>query len=154
MVPAPKVLILDLSKSYGGSNSRILSLMTRAKPGTVALAGLSSGAITKQAMQLGLTVHKVAGHKADPRLLLQLVNLIHQEGYNVLDSQNIQSKFWANLAALLTRTALVSTLNSWYAHEHGTTLLKGRLYTSLELMTNQSLDLYITVSEQDRQMLL
>jgi glycosyltransferase involved in cell wall biosynthesis len=72
----------------------------------------------------------------------------------VLDSQNIQSKFWANLAAILTRTALVSTLNSWYAHEHSTTWLKGRLYTSLELSTNQSLDLYITVSEKDRQMLL
>jgi glycosyltransferase involved in cell wall biosynthesis len=72
----------------------------------------------------------------------------------VLDSQNIQSKFWANLAALFTRTALVSTLNSWYAHEHSTTLVKGRLYTFLELGTNQSLDLYITVSEKDRQMLL
>jgi len=72
----------------------------------------------------------------------------------VLDSQNIQSKFWANLAALLTGTTLVSTLNSWYAHEHSTTLIKGRLYTSLELSTNQSLDLYITVSEKDRQMLL
>ena len=80
--------------------------------------------------------------------------MIREEGYNVLDSQNIQSKFWANLAALLTGTALVSTLNSWYAHEHSTTLMKGRLYTSLELWTNQGLDLYITVSEKDRQMLL
>jgi glycosyltransferase involved in cell wall biosynthesis len=54
----------------------------------------------------------------------------------------------------MTGTALVSTLNSWYAHEHSTTLLKGRLYTALELWTNQGLDLYITVSEKDRQMLL
>jgi glycosyltransferase involved in cell wall biosynthesis len=154
MVHVPKVLILDLSRNYGGSNSRILSLMTRAEPGTIGLAGLESGAITKQAVQLGLPVHKVAGHKADPRLLLRLLNVIRREGYNVLDSQNIQSKFWANLAALLTGTALVSTLNSWYAHEHSTTLMKGRLYTSLELLTNQSLDLYITVSEKDRQMLL
>lgn len=154
MHPSPKVLILDLSKNYGGSNSRILSLMTRARPGTVALAGLTSGAITKQAMQLGLPVHVVSGHKADPRLLSRLLQVIRQEGFNVLDSQNIQSKFWANLAALISGTALVSTLNSWYAHEHSTTLLKGRLYTSLELITNQSLDLYITVSQKDRQMLL
>jgi glycosyltransferase involved in cell wall biosynthesis len=55
---------------------------------------------------------------------------------------------------MFTRTALVSTLNSWYAHEHSTTLIKGRLYTWLELLTNQTLDLYITVSEKDRQMLL
>ena len=150
----PKVLILDLSKFYGGSNSRILSLMTRSKAGTIGLAGLKNGVITQQAMQMGLKVHVVAGHKADPRLLLRLMKVIREEGYNVLDSQNIQSKFWANLAALFTGTALVSTLNSWYAHEHSTTLMKGRLYTSLELLTNQSLDLYITVSQKDRDMLL
>ncbi|HUE99900.1 MAG TPA: glycosyltransferase [Anaerolineales bacterium] len=154
MSNSPKALIVDLSKNYGGSNSRILSLMTRAKPGTVALAGLESGVITKQAAHLGLPVHVVAAHKADPRLLFRLIQVIRREGYNILDSQNIQSKFWANLAAMITKTALVSTLNSWYAHEHSTTILKGRVYTSLELLTNQSLDLYITVSEKDRQMLL
>ena len=150
----PKVLILDLSKHYGGSNSRILSLMTRSKPGTIGLAGLKNGVITRQAQDLGLRVHAVSAHKADPRLLFRLMKVIREEGYNTLDSQNIQSKFWANLAALLTGNALVSTLNSWYAYEHSTTLVKGRLYTSLELLTNQSLDLYITVSEKDRQMLL
>jgi glycosyltransferase involved in cell wall biosynthesis len=154
MSDSPKVLILDLSKYYGGSNSRILSLMARSKPGTVGLAGLGNGVITQQATQMGLRVHALSGHKADPRLLFRLIKVIREEGYTVLDSQNIQSKFWANLAALMTGTALVSTLNSWYAHEHSTTLLKGRLYTALELWTNQGLDLYITVSEKDRQMLL
>jgi len=128
--------------------------MTRAKPGTIALAGLKSGAITGQAMKLGLPVHIVASHKADPRLLFRLISVIRQGGYNLLDSQNIQSKFWANLAALLTGTALVSTLNSWYANEHGKASTKGKIYTSLELLSNQSLDLYITVSEKDRQSLL
>ena len=32
-------------------------------------------------------------------------------------------------------------------------MVKGRLYTALELASNQSLDLYITVSEKDRQIL-
>jgi len=154
ITPSPKVLVVDLSNNYGGASSRVLSLMTHAKPGTIALAGLESGAITKQARQLGLPVHALANHKADPRLLFRLVRLIRQEGYNLLDSQNIQSKFWANLAAIVTGASLVSTLNSWYANEHGKTSLKGRIYTSLELLANQSLDLYITVSEKDRQSLL
>ncbi|HET6594612.1 MAG TPA: glycosyltransferase [Anaerolineales bacterium] len=154
MSDSPKVLILDLSKHYGGSNSRILSLMTRSNAGTIGLAGLKKGVITRQATQMGLNVHVVAEHKADPRLLFRLIKVIRKENYNVLDSQNIQSKFWANLAAMFTGTALVSTLNSWYAHEHSTTRFKGKFYTSLELFTNQSLDLYITVSEKDRQMLL
>ena len=151
---SPKVLVVDFSNYYGGASSRVLSLMARAKPGTIALASLESGAITRQARQLGLTVHALANHKADPRLLFRLIRLIHQECYNVLDSQNIQSKFWANLAAMVTRVSLISTLNSWYAKEHGKTSLKGRLYTSLELLSNQSLDLYITVSEKDRGALL
>jgi glycosyltransferase involved in cell wall biosynthesis len=128
--------------------------MARARPGTIALAGLGSGAIARQARRLGLPVHTVASHKADPRLLIHLVRIIRRGGYNLLDSQNIQSKFWANLAALLTQTSLVSTLNSWYANEHGKSSRKGRIYTALELLTNQSLDLYITVSERDRQSLL
>ncbi|HSA99600.1 MAG TPA: glycosyltransferase family 4 protein [Anaerolineales bacterium] len=151
---SPKVLIVDLSNKYGGSSSRVLSLMARAKPGTVALASLKHGAITGQALQLGLPVHVVAAHKADPRLLLRLIQVIRRGGYTLLDSQNIQSKFWASMAAMLTRTALVSTLNSWYANEHGKASIKGRIYTALELLTNQSLDLYITVSEKDRQSLL
>src|SRR5215213_608687 len=154
LTSTPKVLVVDLSNFYGGASSRVLSLMARAKPGTIALAGLESGAITRQAHQLGLSVYALANHKADPRLLFRLIQLIHKERYNVLDSQNIQSKFWANFAALMTRTSLVSTLNSWYANEHGQTSLKGRIYTSLELLSNQSLDLYITVSEKDRQSLL
>ena len=93
--------------------------MARAKPGTIALAGLKSGAITRQAMQLGLPVHVLAAHKADPRLLFRLIQVIRQGSYNLLDSQNIQSKFWANMAAMMTGHALVSTLNSWYANEHG-----------------------------------
>jgi glycosyltransferase involved in cell wall biosynthesis len=152
--PVPKVLIVDLSNNYGGSSSRVLSLMERAKPGTVALACLKSGAITRQAIRLGLPVHIVASHKADPRLLFRLIQVIRREGYNVLDSQNIQSKFWANLAAIMTQTSLVSTLNSWYANEHGKASIKGRMYTLIELGTNQSLDLYITVSEKDRHSLL
>ena len=151
---SPKVLVVDLSNHYGGASSRVLSLMARAKPGTIALAGLESGAITKQARQLGLPVHALAKHKADPSLLPRLVKLIRQEGYNLLDSQNIQSKFWANFAALITGTSLVSTLNSWYANEHGKASLKGRIYTALELFSNQSLDMYITVSEKDRRSLL
>ena len=151
---SPKTLIVDLSNFYGGASSRVLSLLAHAQPGTIGLAGLEHGVVATKARELGLPVHAVSHHKADPRLLFRLIKVIRQEGYNLLDSQNIQSKFWANLAALFTGSALVSTLNSWYTHEHSTNLLKGRFYLSLEFLSNQSLDLYITVSEKDRQMLL
>ena len=50
--PLPiKTLIVDLSKQYGGSTSRVLALMQRLPKGTVALAGLESSAITQHALR-------------------------------------------------------------------------------------------------------
>lgn len=150
----PKTLIVDLSNLYGGSSSRVLSLLGRLPAGTAALAGLEGGAVTREALRLGLPVHILGSRKTDARILPRLVRLIRAEGYQALDSQNIQSKVFASLAASLTRVALISTLNSWYANEHGRASLKGRFYTALELATNWNLSLYITVSERDRQNLL
>lgn len=150
----PKTLIVDLSNLYGGSSSRVLSLLTRFPAGTAALAGLERGAVTREALRLGLPVHVLGSRKTDPRILGRLVRLIRTEGYQILDSQNIQSKVFASLAASLTRAALVSTLNSWYANEHGKASLKGKIYTAVELATNWNLSLYIAVSERDRQNLL
>ncbi|RME89348.1 MAG: glycosyltransferase family 1 protein, partial [Anaerolineae bacterium] len=109
--------------------------------------------MVRHARQQGLPVHTLAAHKADPRILPRLIRLIREEGYQVLDTQNIQSKFWGSLAACQTRTALVSTLNSWYASEHNLSL-KGRLYLRLELLTNRCLSRYIVVSERDRRALI
>ncbi|WKZ49651.1 MAG: glycosyltransferase family 4 protein [Anaerolineales bacterium] len=150
----PKTLIVDLSNLYGGSSSRVLSLLTRFPAGTAALAGLERGAVTREALRLGLPVHILGSRKTDPRILGRLVRLIRSEGYQALDSQNIQSKVFASLAASLTRAALVSTINSWYANEHGKASLKGKIYTAVELATNWNLSLYIAVSERDRQNLL
>lgn len=150
----PKTLIVDLSMKYGGSTSRVLSLLSRFPPGGVALAGLEQGAVTREAQRMGMPVRIVGRRKTDPRILTRLIRLVRREGFQVLDSQNIQSKFFASLASTCTRAALVSTINSWYANEHGRASLKGRLYTALELATNWNLALYITVSEKDRRSLL
>ena len=150
----PKTLIVDLSKNYGGATSRVVSLMTHFPKEQVALATLGTGAIMREAQRLNLPVHVVGRQKTDPRIITNLVRLIRKERFQVLDSQNIQSKFYASLATTLTRTAFVSTINSWYANEHGKSSIKGKIYTALELATNWNLSLYITVSEKDRQSLL
>jgi glycosyltransferase involved in cell wall biosynthesis len=74
--------------------------------------------------------------------------VVREGGYQILDTQNIQSKFWASLAALLTKTTLVSTLNSWYPGEHGRSSLKGNLYLWLEFLTNRKLARMIVVSRE------
>jgi len=155
---AHRTLIIDLAVGYGGSSSRVLGLLRGLSNKNVALAGLDHSAVVLEAKNAGLPVYTLGSNKADPRILYRLIHLIQSNGFQVLDTQNIQSKFWASLAAMATNTALISTINSWYVSEHGQSSIKsrikGRIYTTLELLTNWGLDLYITVSEKDRQTLL
>lgn len=150
----PKALIVDLSLRYGGADSRALGLLARFPPGEAALAGLDGGDVVAEARRLELPVRVVGRRKTDPRIAWRLARLVRREGFQVLDAQNVQSKLHASLAAAWTRAALVSTINSWYASEHGGRSLRGRVYTALELATNRRLSLYITVSERDREALL
>lgn len=143
--PIPKVLFVDLSHRFGGSSTRVLgqlSLLPRERAG---LAVIEDSPVCRQAQELGFTVHPVGRSKTDWRILLRLVHLIRREGYQILDTQNIQSKFWASLATLWTKAVLISTLNSWYVFEHGRNW-RARVYTALELLTNFRLGGYVTVS--------
>lgn len=139
---------------YGGSTSRILSLMSKANPETIGLAALETSAIGREAEQLNIPLHIIGRNKADFHIPQRITNLIRREAYQVVDTQNIQSKFWASIAIRTGNAALVSTINSWYANEHGEASLKGKIYTMLELSTNANLDLYITVSKNDQAALL
>lgn len=145
-----RVLMLDLSHGYGGSSSRLLGLMSRFSSDEMALAALQGKPLAAAARRQGLRVYEIGKHKLDPLILPRLVRVIRQGGFQVVDTQNIQSKLWGSLAAMFTGTALVSTLNSWYSLEHGGSL-KGRFYTALELLTNFRLDGCIVVSDAIRQ---
>ena len=140
-------LIIDLSNQFGGANTRVLSLMKKMDQDRVALATLENSPVAVEARRAGLRVFTVGKNKNSLRILPNLISIIRQEGFHVLDTQNPQSKFWGSLASALTGAALVSTLNSWYGSEHGENSFKGRLYAILELSTNFALDRYIVVSK-------
>jgi len=150
----PKTLIIDFSKGYGGASSRVLSLLQNIPVGQVALAGLANSQVIQAAIDLGVPVYIVGTSKLDLRILKRLANIIRNDGYQVIDTHNIQAKFWGSLAASISKAGLVSTIHSWYAHEHGKKSLRGRLYTWLELRTNHNLSAYITVSQKDHAMLI
>ena len=143
---AVKTLIIDLSRKFGGASSRVLSLMQNFPPRQVALAVLQDSPIALEALRLGLPVIVVGNHKLNPSILFNLISSIRKNGYQVLDTQNPQSKFWGSIAGLLTGTPLVSTLNSWYIDEHGKGSLRGFIYGIMELVTNFTLKRYIVVS--------
>jgi glycosyltransferase involved in cell wall biosynthesis len=148
-VLTPKVLLVDLSHHFGGASTRVLGLLSAIPQGQAGLAAIQGSPVFEQANRMGLVVHPVGTGKTDWHILTNLVRLIREHGYQVVDTQNIQSKFWGSLAALWSGTTLVSTLNSWYDFEHGGNW-KGKLYTGLELATNFRLGGYIVVSETVR----
>jgi glycosyltransferase involved in cell wall biosynthesis len=149
----PRTLIVDLAARYGGSCSRVISLLEHLPSGSAALAALDGAGITKRARSLGVPLFTVGSKKADPLIVPRLTRIIRNHGVRVVDTQNIQSKVWGSLAAAKTGTALISTLNSWYAEEHGARL-KGRIYQIIEAATSRKIDLYIAVSQQILQSLL
>lgn len=142
-----KVLIVDLSYSFGGATSRVLTLMQHMHHDRIALAALDNSPIAQAAQRSNLQVFIVGKRKIAPQILFKLIMLIRKEGFQVLDTQNPQSKFWGSFAAFFTGTALVSTLNSWYGNEHGRRNPRRYFYSLLELGTNFALTRYVVVSK-------
>jgi glycosyltransferase involved in cell wall biosynthesis len=144
----PKTLIIELAIGYGGSTSRVLSLLEELPDDKIGLAALEGSAVAEYARARNLNVFIIGKRKYDPRILWTLYCVIKDEGFQVVDTQNIQSKFWGSLATSMAGIGLVSTLNSWYLAEHNGSL-KGQIYQRLEFMTNRNLDMCITVSTMD-----
>jgi glycosyltransferase involved in cell wall biosynthesis len=141
-----RILIVDISVRYGGSNSRVLGLMESFPPASIALAALDKSPLMRQAAAMNLEVYPIARHKIDPRIPFSLLRLIQQKGFQVLDAQNPQSKFWSSFISRRAGAALVSTLNSWYEAEYEGNL-KGRIYQWIERVTTAKTDLFIAVSQ-------
>ena len=150
---AVRVLIIDLSKRYGGASTRAIFLAKNLRPWPVAIAGIENSPVIRLARENSIPVRILARNRADPRIPFRLAKLIRQEHVQVIDTQNIQSKFWASLSALLVKVAFVSTLNSSYESEQGGSL-KGKIYQSIDLWTNWKTDRYVAVSETIRKNLM
>jgi glycosyltransferase involved in cell wall biosynthesis len=140
-----RALIVDLSTQFGGASMRALDLIRGMPDGQAALAGLEGSPSVRRAADLGLEVHVVGNRKFDPLLVYRLVRLAKSKGFNVVDTQNPQSKLWGTLAACIARVPLVSTLNSWYFAEHQGRW-RGWLYQGIEFLTLPVTDACIAVS--------
>lgn len=150
----PHVLVVDLSDNFGGTNARILALMQRLPRERIGLATINGSRIAPELEAAGYSVYRLARKKFDLRIPFQMARIIRTYGYQVVDTQNPQSKLWGSLGALLGRASLISTLNSWYMNEHPRYSLRWFGYTAIELLTNIALSRYIVVSREIRDALL
>jgi glycosyltransferase involved in cell wall biosynthesis len=141
-----RVLIVDLSKKYGGSSVRALTLADHLKPWKVAIAGLEDGQVVAVARERNIPTRIVGRTRTDPMIPWRLKTVIREDGFQVIDTQNIPSKFWAALSSYLTDVAFVSTLNSSYEDEFGTAF-RGKFYSWLDRWTNTKVNRYVAVSK-------
>lgn len=140
-----RVLLMDLSHQTGGASTRTLSLLSQLPKGMAALAVVEHSEVALAAQQAGFPVHILEKSKTSIRLGAKLRETIIQGGFEIVDTQNAQSQFWAVAAKLPPSVAIVSTLNSWYREEYGLTL-RGLIYDGIVRITRSATDHYITVS--------
>lgn len=140
-----RVLLVDLSKRFGGASVRALSLARHLMPWHTAIAGLKDSPVVRIAGERNIPVRIVGTSRLDPMIPFRLRKIIRTENYQVVDTQNIQSKFWTSLTSWLTDVAFVSTLNSSYQDEHAGSW-KGKVYSAIDRWTNSKADRYIAVS--------
>lgn len=144
----PHVLIVDISENFGGANARVLELMKGFPKHTIGLATLNNSSIAAELEHNGYAVYRLASWKFDFRIPWRMIQIIRKNNYDLLDTQNPQSKMWGSIAALISGARLISTLNSWYMNEHPKFSLRWFVYSILEFITNFNLSRYIVVSKQ------
>ncbi len=115
--------------------------------GKGALASLKGSPVTERAARLGLEVHCVGTHKLDPRIGRKLNEVIQSGGFQVVDSQNPQARFWASRVRALSGVAHVATLNSWPSKEYSG-YIKGSIYRLLDNMVKENTDYFVAVSAE------
>lgn len=148
-----RVLYLDMSVRYGGASSRCINLLSHAPKGTWALAGLKDSPVIRIAAEKGIEHYVLGTKKYSPALIPRLKQVVREQGFQIIDTQNAQSKFWGGIVARQMHLPLVSTLNSWYTAEHGGSA-KGRFYQFIESATAGFTSAYIAVSQDIEQKLL
>jgi glycosyltransferase involved in cell wall biosynthesis len=141
-----RVLVIDLSKRYGGASVRALYLAHHLRSWGSAIAGLENSPVIKIARERDIPVKLVGRERFDPLIPLRLSRVIHEAQFLLIDTQNIQSKFWASFTTLITGVAFVSTLNSSYRDEQGNAW-KGKIYALIDWWTNFNVDRFIAVSQ-------
>ncbi len=119
-MPARSVLIVQLSKRYGGADVRVLD-MARAMHGKrpYMVATLGKSPLWEKLHAAGLNALPLPYSRSDPRHLFALRKMIKDEGYQVVDAHNPQSQVWGLLAGYLAKVPkLISTVHTVYRVAH------------------------------------
>ena len=150
--PRPPVMIVDLSKRFGGADVRVLQLADalRASGVPFVVAVLSGSPLHRRLAAAGHPRLAIARRRGDPRIVGDLVRVLRGTGVGVIDAQNPQSQLWSLLAGLIARVPVrVTTVHSQYMAEHGGSA-RGRFYEGVLRLNRRLGARFVVVSEPTR----
>jgi glycosyltransferase involved in cell wall biosynthesis len=144
---APRPLLVDLARYFGGAEVRVLNLATAFGAQGCGVACLKDSPLAGRVKEAGLTPLEIREGKASPGLAFSLAQIVRQGSFNILDAHNVQSHWWsrASLALLKVRPASAATVHSSTRQEHPNRL-KGGIYEQIERQLLPGFDRVITVS--------
>lgn len=147
MTDKPSVLIISLSKHFGGAEVRVIetAALLQGKC-NYAVVTLKDTPLQHKLQERGLNTIPLSVSKANPTALLHIYKIIKSGGFSVVDAHNPQSQLWGLLAAVFARTALIiCTVHSSYGHtETGMRKLLYELILKLNMLFDVS---FLSVSE-------
>ena len=115
-----RVLLIDLSKRFGGADVRVLQTAVNMPAGhEAAIAVLEGSAIHKDATAAGVRTFPLGFSRHDPRHAFALARIAREFRADVVDAHNPQSQLWGMLAARLAGVrGQVATVHTVYREAH------------------------------------
>ncbi len=142
-----KILMLDLAQRFGGASERAISILRKLPKEQAALVSLRNTPVTRRAESCGVTVYTVGKNKFDLMIGSRLRRIVQQYGYQVIDSQNPQSRYWGSFVSACDGVPHVATINSWPTREYAKQV-KGYFYKYIDKFPARYTSHFIAVSPE------
>lgn len=116
-----KIVLVDLSRRFGGADMRVLQLATRLPAQwDVRVAVLAGSETEARFSREGLKLHRVRAARRNPQTMVELVRLFRALRPDIVDCHNAQSQLWGLPAARIAGVpARIATMHSVYEQSEG-----------------------------------
>jgi len=149
-----KVLHLIGGGDVGGAKVHVLSLVKElSKYIDVKIVSFRPGVFADEAREMGINIEvvKTGNFIAD---IKRVVNIIKQEGYQIVHSHGAKANMFALMAKRFARLPTVTTVHSDYRLDYMHSLVKRMTFGSMNAIALRFIDYYIGVSSNFKQMLI
>ena len=141
----PPILIVDLSKHFGGGDVRVAQLASALPESIVAV--IAGSETHRRFAQAGIRVWPILRGRKDPRILWDLVRYIRKIRPGVIDAHNVQSILWGLPAARIMGVPVrISTFHS-VLEESEMRRFGRQLYDTLQLFADNFSTGIVAVTE-------